>query len=556
MTAAIELHGSHVSLTQIGLVLLGLGLVYAAVRFRDSGVGSRAPLPRLTTDPARKWPRGPKGAFFLGNQGEMVANAHRYLDLYMEWRNKYGLGYEITLPGRRMIEVNHPVWLEHFQKKAFHKYGKSHLLATNTSLQRTGIFMSDGHAWTVQRKASVQSFSRNHFKGPISDKIGAQVDTLVGLLDNLAKTGQTFDFQDVAARFTMLVSTSVVFSSTKSIEHIFTTDPACLQKTHEFIEGFDKASPAVDARTRNTLWPIMELFDKRPKQAVDNAVDKIYNYIEPLVNARLAEYAQGMGSPEKGGDLLDLSIMQEKDPWTLAGWMVNFLFAGRDTTAYSLAWELYELLKDKERGGDLFDRARRELADLQGAEDRDDEEPQQQQRVFHLDYDEQKDLRVLGAIWQETIRLHPASARGQATAYEDDVLPAIPDIGQPAVPVRKGDLVMWQDWVLNRLESIWPDPLRFDPDRFIDGDGSLKTPSTWVLHSFNGGPRTCVGKNLATFDALSVMSAILPLFDFELMEPEYEAGYTTGMNMGLSEIGVGPNAGMALPVRVRRRDQV
>lgn len=543
---AFESSASALTTPAVYTVLL-VFLVSACLRYRSSAIGARGPIPRHTTDAAKKWPKGPQGSFLLGNQPEMVANSHRYLDLFMEWRNKYGLGYEITLPGRRIIEANHPVWLEHFQKKAFDKYGKAHLLATNSTLQRTGIFMSDGHPWAVQRKATVQSFSRNHFKGPISDKIGAQVETLVGLLDNLAKSGETFDFQDVTARFTMLVSTSVVFSSTKDISSLFTTDPSCLKRQHEFIEGFDNASPAVDARTRNTLWPIMELFDKRPKLAVDDAVDKIYAYIEPLVKARLSEYEQGLGSPDKGGDLLDLCILQEKDPWTLSGWMVNLLFAGRDTTAYSLAWELYELLKDEERGGNLLQRAREELSNNRGGEI----DPSQ---VFHLDYDEQKDYKILNAVWQETIRIHPASARGMSTCNEDDILPALPDVGQPAVPVKKGDLVMWQDWVLNRLEDIWPEPLKFNPDRFLNEDGSLIVPSTWVLHSFNGGPRTCVGKNLATFDALSVMSAILPLFDFELMEPHYEAGYTTGMNMGLANIGAGPNKGMALPVRVRRRE--
>lgn len=540
------------SIPQVATAVASILVIYFIIRYKDTAVGARAPLPRHTTDPTKKWPQGPKGHLLLGNQPEMAANAHRYLDLYMEWRNKYGLGYEITLPGRRVIEVNHPVWLEHFQKKAFNKYGKQHLIATNSTLQRTGIFMSDGHAWMIQRKAAVQSFSRSHFKGPISEKIAVQVETLVGLLDNLAESGQVFDFQDVMARFTMLVSTSIAFSSTKGISDIFTTDPKCLTRRHEFIEGFDNASPAVDARTRNTLWPIYEMVDKRPKIAVDGAVNKIYSYIEPVVKERLKQIEDGTYEKDvKGtGDLLDLCLTQEKDPWTLAGWMVNLLFAGRDTTAYSLSFQMYELLQDQARGGDLLKRARSEVEANQA---RVDFNPSGEE-VFHLDYDDLKEYRLLHAIWQEVIRLHPASARGMATCYEDDTLPAIPAMDQPAVPVKRGDLVMWQDWVMNRLDSIWTDPFKFNPDRFLDPeDGSLVQPSTWVLHSFNGGPRTCVGKTLATFDAMSVMTAILPLFDFECMEPDYKPGYTTGMNMGLSTIGSGPNKGMALPLRVRRR---
>lgn len=76
------------------------------------------------------------------------------------------------------------------------------------------------------------------------------------------------------------------------------------------------------------------------------------------------------------------------------------------------------------------------------------------ERGSYLDYDNQKDLRYVTALWQETTRIHPASARGVTLCYEDDVLPAIPEINQPAVQVKKGDLVHWQDWVMNRCVTF------------------------------------------------------------------------------------------------------
>lgn len=115
------------------------------------------------------------------------------------------------------------------------------------------------------------------------------------------------------------------------------------------------------------------------------------------------------------------------------------LFAGRDTTAFTLTWQMYELLRPGNAGQNLLGRARAEVAERghqfhHSAKDADT-----------LDYDDMKGLTLLNAMWQETTRVHPAAARGTPTVcYRDTVLPAIADIGQPAVVVRRGDVVIWQ----------------------------------------------------------------------------------------------------------------
>ena len=213
---------------------------------------------------------------------------------------------QLTIPGKRLIEANHPLWLEHFQKTAFRKYGKQHLQGPNKDLQRTGIFPADGHTWMVQRKATTHAFSRSHFKGPIKEKLAVQLDILVGLLDNLAVTGDVFDFQDVMARFTMLVSTSISFSSSSGIADTFTSDPSCLKTNHKFIESFDNVSPMIDARNRNTLWRLFELFDRSRANEIDGATAEIYKFIDPIIKERLEQKARsGSSNKAKDGDLLD-----------------------------------------------------------------------------------------------------------------------------------------------------------------------------------------------------------------------------------------------------------
>ncbi|KAN0062210.1 hypothetical protein ACQY0O_005391 [Thecaphora frezii] len=525
-----------------------LAILYFLFRYRDSAVGARKPLPRATTDPAKRWPKGPRGTPLLGNQSQLNANAHRYLDQFLEWRQQYGLGYELTIPGHRIIEANHPAWLEHFQKTAFQCYGKAHLVATNGELQRTGIFTSDGHAWMTQRKAATHAFSRGHFKGPISDKLHKHLDVLVGLLDNLAVSGKPFDFQDVMARYTMVFSMDIAFSTHSTLADSFTTDPSCLERRYDFVDGFDNASPLIDKRTRNSLWKLTELFDGSTKEQVDGAIRAIYDFIEPLCRQRCAETVAAGGSRanvKREGDILDLFLEQEQDPWVLSGWMVNVLFAGRDTTAFTIAWQLYELLNPVNADKGMLQRARDEIEQNGLSLQTDEDGGAAAESRVYLDYDDQKKLVYLTALWMETVRLHPASARGMSICYQDNTLPAIPEAGQPAVQVRKGDLVMWQDWVLARLSSVWGDDcLDFQPDRFIDASssnedggetGGIKPISLWKFHGFNAGPRTCLGKNLATFDALAVFAAVLSRFEFELVDKQFKPEYTTGMNMGIRQ---------------------
>lgn len=80
-----------------GLIAAFLALVWV---HRDRAWGARAPLPRYGTaaDPRKTWPVGPPASMpFLGNQPQMSANADRYLDNFLEWRQKYGLGYEVSV---------------------------------------------------------------------------------------------------------------------------------------------------------------------------------------------------------------------------------------------------------------------------------------------------------------------------------------------------------------------------------------------------------------------------------------------------------------------------
>lgn len=57
-------------------------------------------------------------------------------------------------------------------------------------------------------------------------------------------------------------------------------------------------------------------------------------------------------------------------------------------------------------------------------------------------------------MFYETVRLWPGLPKNGRQALVDDVLPAIPEAGLPAVNVHKGELVFWSDSYLMRHPAV------------------------------------------------------------------------------------------------------
>lgn len=83
--------------TLAALLAAAAVLVLATVRHWRTAIFAPAPLPRDSNDPSKRWPKQPPTVPFLGHQLVLNANSDRFLDLFLEWRLKYGPGYEVSL---------------------------------------------------------------------------------------------------------------------------------------------------------------------------------------------------------------------------------------------------------------------------------------------------------------------------------------------------------------------------------------------------------------------------------------------------------------------------
>ena len=261
-----------------------------------------------------------------------------------------------------------------------------------------------------------------------------------------------------------------------------------------------------DRRRRDPLWMITERLSGEDK-VTQTAVDLFYEQIDLLIEKRLEAVRDGVKpDPENGVDLLAQFMESTSDKYTLSGMGFSFLSAGRDTTTYSLAWVFMEIHHSKNQHLDAVNKIRAEAEELGFTSD-------------YLSYADAPRLRFTNAMWDECTRLNTVSPAGQLEAAEDDTLPAIPELGMPPRRVKKGDVVSYQNYVMARMPMIWgEDAAVFNPYRWLKENGESVSYGPFKYHAWNAGPRSCLGRPLATYEGITIIVAILQRFDVVLSD--------------------------------------
>ena len=192
-------------------------------------------------------------------------------------------------------------------------------------------------------------------------------------------------------------------------------------------------------------------------------------------------------SGESGDDLLSV-LLSATDEESKAGMteqqlrdeLMTLFLAGHETTATALTWTWYLLARHQDVEAKLL----RELRDvLAGREPAVEDLPK-------LPYTEM--------VVRESMRLYPP-APGFAREPIEDVT-----IGGWDIP--KGSLVVVNTYALQHDARFFPEPERFEPERFAKG--WEERMSRYAYLPFGGGPRVCIGNGFAMMEARLILATI------------------------------------------------
>lgn len=486
--------------------LVAYSLVYLLIKFRTRAIGTTKRKDSAFYE-VPGWP-------LVGQLPTIIKNRARTLEDGTIRALEHGPGFSLTVPGIRIVDISKPEWIEHIQKTNFENYVKGPSFRTIMyDVFGDGIFVSDGPAWKRARQATSTIFTVKTFKNIIVPSANKSVDGLVNLLKSTAESDKSINFCDLFFRFTLDSFVQMTFGKDLDLfgtEYDHKTDassPLKLSATAiPFSAAFDFAQDQVDFRFAVvTGWQLLERLigsmGKRMKASCRVLDDYVYSLIDERM-AQLTHQSNFEKNEAMDEDLLSL-FMHACDErggglgrTELRDTTLNLIIAGRDTTAQALSWAFFHLLMNP----DLISIIREEAIEILGDENDD------QERVTHENY---KRCVWTNAIVLETLRLHPSVPKNLKCVVSHDQIPGGPT-------VEAGDMIRWSGWQMGRDASLWgADCGEFKPARWIDEKGSIKQFGPFKFNAFNGGPRICLGMNLAMLQAVKVIVEVFRNFELE-----------------------------------------
>ncbi|MGR3697712.1 MAG: cytochrome P450 [Roseovarius sp.] len=332
------------------------------------------------------------------------------------------------------------------------------------------LFIAEGAHWRWQRRTAAPVFSHRNVMNlaPIMTAAAERSAARVA-----AAGPRAVDMAAEMVRTTFDVIADVTFSGDGMFD---------VNAVHRGIDAYIAEAGKI------SLFDILGFPDwvPRPGRVMSGStVAEMKRVADEAVEARRKRGSEGVP------DLLDL-LLEGEDPETkrrmstpeLRDNLLTFIVAGHETTALTLGWSLYLCAYDQA----VQDRARAEAQSVLGGRAATGED------VARLPYIRQ--------IIDEALRLYPPAGIISRTAQVADTL-----CGRE---IRPRDTVIIPIYALHRNHLLWPEPNRFDPDRFAD----RKTIERYAYLPFGDGPRICIGASFALQEAVIILATLLSRFRF------------------------------------------
>ncbi|KRY28372.1 Cytochrome P450 3A12 [Trichinella spiralis] len=173
-----------------------------------------------------------------------------------------------------------------------------------------------------------------------------------------------------------------------------------------------------------------------------------------------------------------------------------FLLAGYETSSTAMGFAAWLLAKHPEVQEKLRQEVNVKFNDIQ----------------IGQEYDVIHDMPYMNAVMQETLRLYPPLVLLV-------VRTCIKECTINEIPFVPGVQVLFPTYSIHHDETIWPEPDRFLPERFIGSD-CAHHPMAWL--PFGAGPRNCIGKRFAEMQFKITMAHLLKRYRLHLSEAESE----------------------------------
>ncbi|KAJ0407067.1 hypothetical protein P43SY_005340 [Pythium insidiosum] len=410
--------------------------------------------------------------------------------------------------------------VEDVLKTQFDRFGKGYDFAEALrDLFGFGIFVTDGAKWHHQRKTASHLFSMQMMRDIMDHVMVEHTERLCDIVSDAATQGRELDMKHLLELYTTDVFCKIGFG----------VDLDFMRKdNHEFFERFGRVNS--NLLYRNELptwyWKLKQLLnigiEKQQKEDIAYLDKFIYKIIEDSIQRKHTQpstdskkdvitlFLENPGSKLEGGSGEDYDVREIRDM------AMAFISAGRDTTAYAMAWFVIMMSQYPE----VQERIRQELwekiPDLMEG------------KIKAPNKEQTADLTYLEATIKENLRLNAVLPLNTRTALEDVTL-------CDGTFLRAGTMVLLPAYTLSRLTNVWgPDATEFKPERWIDATtGKLIPVSPFKFLTFSAGPRICLGRQFSIMEMKIALAGLLSKFEIKTTKAPETFEYDPSLTLGI-----------------------
>jgi cytochrome P450 len=450
--------------------------------------------------PVMHHPRQGRSFPWLGQVINFIC--YRPWDLLTDWHYTYGPIVCFTLLGKTMFSIGSPNLLKQVlqSKIAAVKKDVANTMKDFLVILGTGIVTSESESWMKQRLKMSHPLRRD-----VLEIIPRQTLTAVQQLmlswDEATASGGTVPLGASLRHLTLQVISGSFLSLT----------------AQESDSTFAKLYlPIVDESNTRVWHPYRSYFFFLPFwwRYLYN-VRCLNVYVSGLIRSRwrIRRDEATVGYTKREIDILDrVLLVYEKDcggsiPDVLPvhdvrqfrDEMKTFMLAGHETSAAMMTWALYELIDDDSLLQNVLSEANSvfsKTVDWSKAQPTD--LPKTEETLSKLIFSE--------ASLREALRKYsvvPVVARR-----------TISDLKMGSYLIPQGSSIIINMQAVHLDATIWPNPMKFDPTRFLPDNSDSIEPYTFL--PFIAGPRNCLGQHLALLESKMVISWLVQRYKISL----------------------------------------
>lgn len=393
---------------------------------------------------------------------------------------RHGDVVQLALPWKTFL-LTHPRHVKHVLQDNHQNYCKGWVFERIKPYWGESLLTAEGDRWREQRRRVQPSFKREHTI-EFAPVITRRTDQMLARWEKASESGEELVLYDEMTQLALVIIADVLFGVElwANASDMTTAVQTALRVLKTRVSAIAPMPLWMPTRKNRRFRRAMRTLNNGVSQIVEQhrsaGDDQRNTFLGMLMNAR---------DSETGAPMNDKHLHDE---------IVGMLQQGHDTIGETLAWTWYLLSLHPEVERKLS----REVAEVVG---------NRTPRVADLER-----LTYGHMVVQESLRLFPPVWMIPRDAIQDD------EIGGYRIPARSTVLVC--PYLTHRHPEFWENPEAFDPERF-DPERSKGRPRH-AYFPFGGGPRICMGADMAVMETLLIMTMVLQRYRLHLVSGHRE----------------------------------